>query len=127
MEKAGYVYIVASRRNGTIYIGSTSNLPKRIWEHRNGAVSGFTRKHGCRLLVWFDVFDTIQAARHRELQMKEWQRAWKLRVIEERNPKWLDLYPTLFDGPEEPCPRGGRGSAVPALETGPRPSPGHEK
>src|SRR5215217_8210552 len=104
MDKAGYVYIVASRRNGTIYIGSTSNLPKRIWEHRTGAISGFTRKHGCKLLVWFDVFDTIQAARHRELQMKEWHRAWKLRVIEERNRKWLDLYPTLFDGPEEACP-----------------------
>ncbi len=96
MERLGYVYIMASKRNGTIYIGVTSDLPKRVWEHRNGAIGGFTRKYGCKLLVWFQAFDSLEAARHRELQMKEWRRAWKLRVIEELNPNWDDLYPTLF-------------------------------
>jgi putative endonuclease len=96
LERLGYVYIMASKRNGTIYIGVTSDLPKRVWEHRNGAIGGFTRKYGCKLLVWFQAFDSLEAARHRELQMKEWRRAWKLRVIEELNPNWDDLYPTLF-------------------------------
>ena len=96
MEKAGYVYIMASRRNGTIYIGVTSDLPKRVWEHRGGIIRGFTKKHGCKLPVWFQAFDSLDSARHRELQMKEWHRAWKLRVIEELNPNWDDLYPTLF-------------------------------
>ncbi|HEV2748698.1 MAG TPA: GIY-YIG nuclease family protein [Allosphingosinicella sp.] len=96
MEKAGYVYIMASRRNGTLYLGGTSDLPKRVWEHRNGVIGGFTRRHGCKLLVWYQAFDSLDSARHRELQMKEWRRAWKLRVIEEMNPGWDDLYATLF-------------------------------
>ena len=96
MEKSGYVYIMASQRNGTIYIGATSDLVRRVWQHRNGVVPGFTRKYGCKLLVWFEAFDTIDAARQRELQMKEWRRRWKLRVIEEKNPEWNDLYETLF-------------------------------
>jgi len=96
MEKAGYVSIMASRRNGTIYRGVTSNLPKRVSEHRSGIIGGFTKTHGCKLLVWFQAFDSLDSARHRELQMKEWHRAWKLRVIEELNPNWDDLYPTLF-------------------------------
>lgn len=95
MEKAGYVYIMASRRNGTIYIGVTSDLPKRVWEHRTGIIGGFTKKHGCKLLVWFQAFDSLDSARHRELQMKEWRRAWKLRVIEQMNPEWNDLYSSL--------------------------------
>ena len=96
MDKPGYVYIMASRRNGTIYIGSTSDLPQRIYQHRTGAIAGFTRKHGCTLLVWYQAYDDLDAARHRELQMKEWQRRWKLRVIEEMNPEWNDLYDSLF-------------------------------
>ena len=96
MEKAGYVYIMASAKNGTIYIGVTSDLVKRVWEHREGAVGGFTKKYGCKLLVWFEAFDDIQQARQRELQMKEWKRAWKIKRIEERNFDWNDLYPTLF-------------------------------
>lgn len=95
MERAGYVYILANRRNGTLYIGVTSDLAKRIYEHRTGAVPGFTRRYGCKTLVWYEVFDDLDAARLRELQMKEWQRAWKLRVIEEMNPDWADLYETL--------------------------------
>jgi putative endonuclease len=96
MNKPGYVYIVASRRNGTIYTGVTSDLPKRIHEHRFGLIRGFTRKYGCKLLVWYQAFDDLDAARHRELQIKEWKRAWKLRLIEELNPDWDDLYTTLF-------------------------------
>jgi putative endonuclease len=86
VDKVGYVYIMASRRNGTLYIGVTSDLLKRVYEHRNGSIGGFTRKYGCKLLVWYQAFDDLDAARHRELQMKEWRRAWKLRVIEEINP-----------------------------------------
>jgi putative endonuclease len=96
MERPGYVYILASRRNGTLYIGVTSDLPARVYEHKIGAVRGFTRKYGCKILVWFQAFDQLDAARHRELQMKEWKRAWKLRVIEEMNANWDDLYETLF-------------------------------
>lgn len=96
VDKPGYVYIVASRRNGTIYIGVTSDLPSRIYEHKIGAVRGFTRKYACKILVWYQAFDQLDAARHRELQMKEWKRTWKLRVIEEMNPDWDDLYESLF-------------------------------
>lgn len=93
--KAGYVYIMASRKNGTIYIGVTSALAARVYAHREGLVSGFTKKHGCKLLVWYEAFDDIQQARQRELQMKEWRRAWKIKLIEESNLDWADLYPTL--------------------------------
>ena len=112
MEKAGYVYIMASGKNGTIYIGVASDLAKRAYEHREGLVAGFTKRYGCKRLVWFEAFDDIQQARHRELQMKEWKRVWKVKRIEEQNLDWNDLYPSLFDP----------GSAGP----GPRPSPGHE-
>jgi putative endonuclease len=112
MEKAGYVYIMASGKNGTIYIGVTSDLAKRVWEHREGVVAGFTRKYGCKLLVWFEAFDDIEQARQRELQMKEWKRAWKVKLIEGNNLDWLDLYSSLFRA----------ASAGP----GPRPSPGSE-
>ena len=94
--KAGFVYMVASRKNGTIYIGSTSDLIKRVYEHREGLVAGFTKTHDCRLLVWFEGFDDLQEARHCELRMKEWKRAWKIKRIEENNLEWDDLYPTLF-------------------------------
>ena len=97
MEKAGYVYIMASRKNGTVYVGVTSDLAKRIYEHREGIISGFTKRYGCKRLVWFEAFDEIQQARRRELQMKQWKRAWKIRLIEESNFDWNDLYPTLFD------------------------------
>ena len=94
--RAGYVYIMASGRNGTLYIGVTSDLVKRVWEHRNGVVAGFTKKHGCKTLVWYAAFDDIQQARLRELQMKKWKRLWKLSEIEQMNPDWDDLYPTLL-------------------------------
>jgi putative endonuclease len=75
MSKPGYVYILASRRNGTLYIGVTRDLPKRIYEHKAGAVPGFTKKYGCKTLVWYQALGDLDAARHRELQMKEWRRA----------------------------------------------------
>ena len=93
--KAGFVYIMANRKNGAIYLGVTSDLVKRVWEHREGVIGGFTKRYGCKLLVWFEVYDDLQEARLRELRMKEWNRAWKIRLIEERNLDWDDLYPTL--------------------------------
>jgi putative endonuclease len=71
--KAGYVYIMANRKNGAIYVGVTSNLVKRVWEHREGVIGGFTGRYGCKLLVWFEAYDDLQEARRRELQMKEWK------------------------------------------------------
>ena len=93
--KRGYVYIMANRKNGTIYIGVTSDLVKRVWEHRNGVVGGFAKTHGCKLPVWYAAFEDLQEARRRELQMKEWKRAWKIRLIEEKNLEWNDLFPAL--------------------------------
>lgn len=96
--KTGYVYIMASSRNGTLYIGMTSDLMKRVWEHRNGIVRGFTRKYGCKTLVWYEAHEDLEQARWRELQIKKWKRAWKLSEIEQLNPDWQDLYPTLLEG-----------------------------
>lgn len=95
MGRAGYVYIMANRRYGTIYIGVTSDLPKRVWEHREGVVGGFTRTYGCKSLVWYEAYDSIEGARQRELRMKEWKRAWKVKEIEGMNPEWDDLFETL--------------------------------
>ena len=95
MEKKGYVYIMASKPNGTLYIGVTSDLLKRVWEHREGVADGFTKRYGCKTLVWFEVHDGIENAILREKQMKEWRRAWKVRQIVDMNPDWQDLYPTL--------------------------------
>lgn len=87
---------MASAKNGTIYIGVTSDLIGRVHQHREGLADGFTKKHGCKTLVWFEDHDDLDSARLRELQMKEWKRAWKIRLIEESNVDWEDLYPTLF-------------------------------
>jgi putative endonuclease len=76
--KRGFVYIVASRLNGTLYLGVTSELIQRVFQHRNGLVEGFTRKHGCKILVWYECHDDLQQARLRELQIKKWKRDWKL-------------------------------------------------
>jgi putative endonuclease len=96
LEKGGFVYIVASGRNGTLYIGVTSDLIQRVAQHREGTFDGFTKKYGCKMLVWFERHSEIEAAIRREKQMKEWQRLWKLRVIEEMNPDWDDLFGSLF-------------------------------
>jgi putative endonuclease len=87
-----YVYILASERNGTLYIGVTNDLVRRVTEHRDGAVDGFTRRYGVKSLVHFEVFDDPASAITREKQMKKWRRAWKLRLIEKENPKWRDRY-----------------------------------
>lgn len=94
--RPGYVYLMASKRNGTLYLGATSDLPRRVYGHRNRLVDGFPKDHGCVLLVWYETSDDIQAARQRELQMKKWKRAWKVDLIEQGNPQWKDLYETLF-------------------------------
>ncbi|MEI7931976.1 MAG: GIY-YIG nuclease family protein [Alphaproteobacteria bacterium] len=92
-----YVYIVANRRNGTIYIGMTDNLHQRIEQHRQGRFDGFTKRHGIHTLVWFEVYGSREDAFRRERQMKEWQRKWKLRAIEAGNPQWNDLYDRIND------------------------------
>ena len=96
MDKGGFAYIVASRRNGTLYIGVTSDLIQRIAQHKDGTFGGFTAKYACKMLVWFEQHGEIEEAIRREKQMKEWKRLWKLRVIEEMNPDWDDLYEGLF-------------------------------
>ncbi|QYE36102.1 GIY-YIG nuclease family protein [Polymorphobacter sp. PAMC 29334] len=90
-EKGGDVYMLASSRNGTLYIGVTSDLIRRIWEHRNAVHDGFTKQYSVHSLVWFETHSNIVAAIAREKAMKEWRRAWKVRVIEELNPRWEDL------------------------------------
>jgi len=95
MEKLPAVYIVASQRNGTLYVGVTSNLVKRIWQHKNDQVEGFTRLYGVHSLVYFEVADTMDAAISREKQIKAGSRAKKLKLIEAVNPEWNDLYDSI--------------------------------
>ena len=90
--RAGFVYIMASQRNGTLYLGVTSDLGKRVWEHKNDVGSEFTKRHKCHTLVWYEHYDDIQSARQRELQMKKWKRDWKLKEIEMNNRHWDDLF-----------------------------------
>lgn len=94
--KEPYVYLLASRRNGTVYVGVTSDLIKRIWEHRNHVVAGFTRKYGVDKLVWYEQHASMESAIQREKAIKEWKRAWKMNLIEKTNPEWVDLYETLL-------------------------------
>ena len=94
-SKAGFVYILANRRFGTLYVGVTSDLARRVWEHRTGAVDGFTKRHGLRTLVWYEAHDGIREAIAREKAIKHWCRARKIRRIEAMNPDWRDLYPDL--------------------------------
>ncbi len=95
IEKRGYVYIVTNKRNGTLYIGVTGNLPKRIAQHREGAIAGFAKRYGCKLLVWYAVYDRVDEAIRREKQMKEWRRDWKIGAIERMNPDWNDLFESI--------------------------------
>jgi putative endonuclease len=90
-----YVYILASRRNGTLYIGVTNDLVRRAYEHREGFVDGFSKRYGAKRLVYFEAYDDIARAIQREKTMKHWSRAWKLELIESRNPGWNDLYDTI--------------------------------
>ncbi len=93
--KQSYVYIMASKKNGTLYVGVARDLIKRVYEHKNKIVKGFTEKYGVSLLVFYEVFNDITKAIEREKQLKKWNRKWKLRIIEEMNPEWEDLYPSL--------------------------------
>ena len=89
------VYILASRPNGTLYIGVTSNLLQRVWQHRNDFTAGFTRQYGVHRLVWYETHPTMEAAITRERRLKKWDRAWKIQLIQDANPSWRDLYPDI--------------------------------
>ena len=91
----GYVYIMASKRNGTLYIGVTSELKGRVWQHKHNALGGFTAKYNVHELVYYEVAGDMRAAIVREKQLKEWKREWKLKLIEDFNPSWHDLYDEL--------------------------------
>ena len=90
-----HVYLLASRRNGTLYLGVTNNLSRRVWEHKTKAASGFSSRYGVDQLVWYEAYDRIDEGIAREKDIKKWRRAWKLRLIEEMNPAWDDLYERL--------------------------------
>ena len=94
-DKQPCVYILANKRNGTLYIGVTSDVVKRGWEHRNGLIEGFTKKYGVHRLVYYETHADMLAAITREKQIKKWNRAWKLRLIEQDNPEWRDLWPEI--------------------------------
>ncbi|NTU73573.1 GIY-YIG nuclease family protein [Candidatus Roizmanbacteria bacterium] len=91
MDKISFVYILSNKRNGTLYIGVTSNLLKRIYEHQQNVVDGFSQKYNLHLLVYYEVHPTIESAIAREKQLKEWRRWWKIQLIEQQNPLWKDL------------------------------------
>ena len=94
-ERTYWVYILASKLGGTLYIGVTSNLVKRVYEHRTEVVVGFTKEYGVHRLVYFEQHADIEAAIRQEKRLKKWNRAWKIRLIEETNPNWDDLYPQI--------------------------------
>ena len=92
MSKQPAVYILASKRNGTLYIGVTSNLVKRAWEHKNDLVEGFTKRYRVHCLIYYELHEEMESAITREKQIKKWNRAWKLKLIEKENPDWRDLW-----------------------------------
>jgi putative endonuclease len=94
--RGGFVYIMANRRNGTLYVGVTSDLPRRAYQHREGLLDGFTKQYALKLLVYYEQFDDIRAAIQREKAIKHWPRAWKVRLINGYNPDRRDLYESLF-------------------------------
>jgi putative endonuclease len=95
MSKTYFVYILASARNGTLYIGVTSDLARRCWEHREGLVEGFTKRHGVKRLVYFEMFEDVYQAIARETRLKKYKREWKLNLIQKSNLEWRDLAPDL--------------------------------
>ncbi len=90
-----YVYLLANRIGGTLYIGVTNDLVRRVYEHKSNAAESFTKHHGVNRLVYFEYFDDIEQAIHREKRLKKWPRAWKISLIEKDNPNWIDLYPEI--------------------------------
>jgi putative endonuclease len=107
MESQACVYLLANGRNGTLYVGVTSNLIKRVYEHRNELIDGFTKRYGVHDLVWYEIHERMESAILREKQLKKWSRVAKIRLIEQFNPAWKDLWPDL---------------ASPSLDSGPRQS-----
>ncbi len=103
-EKQFFVYLLASQKNGTLYLGVTSDLPKRIWQHKSKLVDGFTEKHNVNKLVWFQECADAESAILREKQLKMWKRAWKIRLIEIDNPEWLDLYDSIIGDETQQIP-----------------------
>ncbi|MCL5666860.1 MAG: GIY-YIG nuclease family protein [Patescibacteria group bacterium] len=93
--KSYWVYILASKRNGTLYVGVTNNPVRRIWEHRNDFVGGFTKKYQVHILVYLEETNDVMAALEREKQLKKWKRQWKINLIQSKNPSWKDLYNNL--------------------------------
>ena len=96
MEKYSYLYILASYKNGTLYIGATTNLIRRIWLHKNNFAKGFTKQYSVHRLVYYEQYEDLEFAFTRERQMKAWKRTWKIRLIEEMNPNWNDLYLSIL-------------------------------
>jgi len=92
LTRSYYVYLLASRRKGTLYVGVTNDLSKRVWQHKQDLVEGFTKKYGVKSLVWFEQTESIESAIVREKQIKKWNRDWKVELIEKTNPQWRDLY-----------------------------------
>ncbi|MBI5263650.1 MAG: GIY-YIG nuclease family protein [Bradyrhizobium sp.] len=90
------VYILASRRNGTLYTGVTSSLAQRVWQHKSDVTEGFSKRYGVHLLVWYELHETMESAISREKAIKEWKRNWKLELIEKTNPTWRDLYASIL-------------------------------
>ena len=97
MYKQPAVYILASRRNGTLYVGVTSDLVKRVWEHRNNVVGGFSKRYNVHILVYYELHDDMASAITREKQLKKWRRSWKMELIESANSSWKDLWPTIAE------------------------------
>jgi putative endonuclease len=96
MSKQPAVYILSSKRNGTLYVGVTSDLLKRVWEHRNNLMEGFTKRYGVHQLVWYELHGSLESAIKREKRLKDWKRKWKVQLIEKTNPNWEDLYPSII-------------------------------
>ncbi len=94
-QKQPAVYILTSRQNGTIYVGVTSNIVKRIWQHKNNQIKGFTEQYHVHRLVWYELHATMESAITREKQLKNWKRQWKIELIEKTNPHWKDLYDSI--------------------------------
>ena len=92
---SAFVYMMTNRRNGILYTGVTTNMPRRAYEHREGLVAGFTKRYGLKLLVYYEMLDDVRDAIQREKTIKHWPRAWKIRTIVAANPDWNDLYPTI--------------------------------
>jgi putative endonuclease len=95
-DKQYYVYILASKRNGTLYTGITSDLIKRTWQHKNGLVEGFSKRYRAKILVYFEAHSDVEEAILREKRIKKWNRQWKINLIEKKNPNWDDIYQTLI-------------------------------